>query len=400
MNASYPSPLNEPKTRLWVWVVPSLLLHAVLLGIWLLLPEEEARQPGGRKLTIHEEQAEELQERVEETNLRELREKVARLQSIKAAMVGIRDGKMTGVAGFEQTMVREAPQDVAALLRKLAGIYDQVYKDYETVETGLDLYREWQPNILKAADQDTIEALRILPNLKPYWDRFEGMADRFEVAFYETNAVIASIDTKLEWIDDPSVGEKISALAGPMETTHELHREAWEAVPSSWKPEQAFRFLTEDTAATIATIERFRKGEIDGRAEADAKRADLEKRIAEGEEDLARVDQLILADEAALGRMDRNKEREAWNAQRQSIAAHKRTQQKLANELRTLKRTLAGTQYKPDAKLARSVTTIESRLRFCLPEPPDPSVITRAMKQQREMIGHIEALAETLEVGP
>jgi hypothetical protein len=46
------------------------------------------------------------------------------------------------------------------------------------------------------------------------------------------------------------------------------------------------------------------------------------------------------------------------------------------------------------------VTTIESRLRFCLPEPPDPSVITRAMKQQREMIGHIEALAETLEVGP
>ena len=400
MNDSSPSPFSEPKSRPWVWVVPSILLHLTLLGIWLLLPDEEPRQPGGRKLTIHEEQAEELQERVEETNLRELREKVAKLQSIKATMVGFRDEKMAGVAVFENTMVREAPKDVAVLLRKLAGMYDQVHKDYESIESGLELYREWQPKILEAADQDTIGALRILPNLKPYWDRFEGMADRFEVAFFETNAVIASVGAKLEWIDDPTVIEQISALAEPMETTHSLHRDAWEAVPSSWKLDQAFHFLTDDLAATVATIEQFRKGEIDGRAEVAAKRTDLEKRIAEAEQEMTRIDKTLQTDELALGRFDRNQEREAWNAKRQAIAAQKRTQQKLANELRTLNRTLAGTHYKPDAKLARSVNTIESRLRACLPEPPEPSILTRTMTQQREMIERIEALAKTLEVGP
>lgn len=398
MNDPHPSPFSEPKTRHWVWVVPSILLHLILLGIWLLLPEREPRQPGERKLTIPEEQAEKLQELVEETNLKELREKVSTLQSIKAAMAGIRDGKMAGVEEFERTMEREAPQDVAALLRKLSGIYDQVNEDYETVESSLDLYREWRPKILKAADQDTVDALRLLPNLKPYWDRFEGMADRFEVAFYETNAVIESIGAKLEWIDDPAVGERISALADPMEVTRSSHREAWEAVPSSWKLEQSFRFLTENPDETMATVERFRRSEIDGQAEVAGKRGDLESRIKQAEKELAQANQALQADEAVLGKIDRNKEREAWNAKRRSLAEHKRSEQKWNNEIRALKRTLARTSYKPDAQLARSVKTIASRLRHCLPEPPEPSVITRAMRRQREMIAQIEALAGSLEV--
>lgn len=400
MNDPHPSPFSEPKTRHWVWVVPSVLLHLILLGIWLMLPEREPRQPGERKLTIPEEQAEELQERVEETNLKELREKVSELQAIKAAMAGIRDGKMADVAGFEQTMEREAPQDVAALLRELAGIYGQVHKDYAIIESNLALYREWRPKILNAADQDTVDGLRLLPNLEPYWDRFEGMADRFEVAFYETNAVIESIAAKLEWIDDPDVGERISALADPMEATKSLHREAWESVPSSWKLEQSFTFLTENPGETIATIERFRRGEIEGQAEVAAKRADLEARIAQVEKELAGVNQSLQADEAALGKIDRNKDRETWNAKRRSVEAHKRSLQKWNNELRTLNRELERTNYKPDAKWAREVMTIESRLRHCLPEPPDPSVITRAMTRQREMIARIQEHAESLEVKP
>lgn len=400
MNDPHPSPFSDPKTRHWVWVVPSILLHLILLGIWLMLPEREPRLPGDRKLTIPEEQAEELQELVEETNLKELREKVAELQAIKAAMAGIRDKEMADVAAFERTMEREAPQDVAALLRKLAGIYSQVNGDYKTIESNLDLYREWTPKILKAADQDTVAALRLLPNLELYWDSLEGMEDRFEVAFYETNAVIESIAAKLEWIADPSVGERISELVEPMEATQSLHREVWEAVPSSWKLEQSFRFLTEDLKETIATIERFRRSEIDGQAEVAAKRADLETTIAQAEKELAGVNQAILVDEDALGKIDKSKEREAWNEKRGSVAAHKRSQQKWNNELRTLNRTLAVTNYKPDAQLARSVKTIESRLRHCLPEPPEPSVVTRVMTQQREMIARIEMLAGSLEVKP
>lgn len=397
MSDLVPSPFAETKSKLWIWVALSILLHFVIVSIWLFLPEPEPRQPGERKLTIKEEQAEELQDRVEETNLKELRQKIVELQSIKATMARIREEEIARVAEFEQTMVVEAPQDIAALLMELSDIYVQIHEDYQKIESSLELYREWRPRILKAAEEDTIQGLRLLPKLQPYWDSFEGMGDRFEVAFYEIGAINKAIEVKLEWLDDPSIGESIAALEQPLEKTYSMHRKAWSEMPVSWKRERSFSFLIEDLKATIETIERFRQSEIEGKAMAAKKHAELEARIAKTEAELAQVEQSLKTEEAALKKLDKNKNRDSWNASRGAIREYSRTQRSLSNELRNLRRTLDRTQYEPDRQLARSVNTIENRFQHSLPEPPEPTIIDQAMAQQMEMVSQLNALAKSLE---
>ena len=394
------SPFSEPKSRRWVWIVPSVLFHLLILVIWLLLPEPEPRKPGERELTIKEEQAEELQEHLEASNLEELREKVSELQSIKAAMARIREKEMAGVVEFEQDMVQEAPQDIAGLLRDLAGIYESVRETYSSIQSSLELFREWQPKIQQAAEEDVIDGLRLLPNLEPYWksENLKGLGDRFEVAFYEVGATLKAIEVKLEWVEDPALARKIAALEDPMETTRELHRETWKAVPSSWKRVGAFNRLTEDLEGTIETVQRFRQGEIEGKAQVAEKREGLEAGIAEAKTELARVSEALKADEAALEKIDRGKERKAWRAKRKEKREHDRAQRQLKRELRDLEKTLSRTKYKPDRRLAREVDQIENGLRRATPEPPSRKMIAETMTQQQEMIARIEDLAKALEV--
>jgi|GEM_PF-5088829 len=391
------SPFSRPKSKLWVWIIPSVLLHLIILVIWLLLPEPEPRQPGERKLTINKEQAEELQEHVEEANLKELRKKVLELQLIKAQMIRIREREMAAVIEFEQDMAQEAPKDVAMLLRELAENFELVRETHVGIESSLELLREWQPKILQAAENETIDGLRLLPNLEPYWISFDGIGDRLEVAFYETNANLNAIDVKLEWIEDASIAEKIEALKGPIEATRKMDREAWGAVPASWKRARSFTLLTEDLDGTIESIERFRLGEIDGKAQVAKKRNEQETRIAEIEAELVRTNEALQSDEAALEEIDRGKSREAWSAKREDVRAHDRAQGQLQRELRDLEKSLSRTEYKQDQRLAREVKRIEDRLQHAVPEPPDQAILTNVMAQQQTMITRLEDLAESLE---
>lgn len=400
MNAPGGSPFSGTRTRFRVWIALSLLLNLLVLAVWLLLPEPEPRKPGERKLTIRQEQAEELQERVEQANLEELREKVAELQSIKAAMAEIRGREMARLSAFEQTMTKEAPQDVAAMLMELAEIYESIAEDYERIAARLELYRKWYPQIMQASERDTVEGLRLLPNLEPYWAGFDGQADRFEVAFFETGARMEAIKVKLEWMTDQTIREAIASLELPMEKTFSLHREVWGAVPSSWKVERSFRSLTEDLDATIGMVQRFRREESEGRAAVTKERADLEDRISRTEAGLVRLNKDFQTAEAELAAIDRNKNREAWNAKREEVRNWDRSRRELEREMQNLNRTLARTNYQPDQQLARSVKTIEDRLRHSLPAPPDPALISRTMAQLREMAKRIHALAQSQEEAP
>lgn len=397
------SPFAEPKSRRWVWIVPSVLLHLIILVVWLLLPEPEPRQPGERKLTIKEEQAEELQEHLEEANLKQLREKVSALQSIKEEMLRIREREMAQVGNFEAAMVQEAPRDIAGLLRELAGIYASLHEDYDSIGASLEIYREWQPKIRQAAEKDTIEGLRLLPNLKPYWevhtrDSGNGLYDRFEVAFFETGSVFNAIEVKLEWIDDAKLVESVEALKAPLETAEKQHWELWRAVPSSWKQAGAFKNLTEDLEKTIDTVVRFRQSEIEGKAAAEASIKELEAKIAETEAELETSQAAQQAAAEALESIDRSKDRDAWNAARNEVNRERGRQGQLARDLKNLQRDLSRAPYKPDPQLARAVKSIEGGLTFCAPEPPAPGFMADGRSSHEALMDHLEGLAQSLEV--
>lgn len=393
------SPFSKPKTRLWVWIVPSILVHVVVLAIWLLMPEPERREPGERKLNIKEEQAEELQKHVEEANLTELRREVSELQSIKAAMARIREREMNQVREFEETMEEEAPQDVAALLSELAGIYSSVYETYEGILDTVEGFEKKYPAVKAAAEEDSVAGIRALGQLKPLWDSLDGISDRFEVAFYETGATLKSIEVKLEWLQDETVVGRIEALKPPMEKVFEMHREAWSSLPFNWKRANSFYDLTENSEERIEAIETFRQNEIEGKAKVAAKREELEERIAEVEVRLARTTGEKKSAEAALKGLDRNQDRDAWNAKRGEVRELENKRRSLRNELRSLNRELSRTDYRPNGKQARNVRRIEGRLEHALPPLPDRAGIERAMEEQLEMIRRINELTESLEGG-
>jgi DNA repair exonuclease SbcCD ATPase subunit len=381
--------------------VPSVLLHLVVLTVWILLPEEEPREPGDRKLTIKPEQAEELQEHLEEANLEKLRQQVEELRKIKETMAKLRDREMEKIGEFEVTMDEEAPKDVVSLLTELADIYRSVNETYQTFQPTIARFGELIPPIQKAAKEDTISGIREIHQLAPLWDDVGGLYDQFEVAFYETGATLKAIEVKLEWVTDQGIREKMSALQAPMEKTEGLHWEAWKSVPYfDGKRARSFRDIADNADRHIQTIRSFRKAEITGQAETAEKRKELEQRIAMAEADLARVNQQINEAEAALKEINKNKDREKWNAKRSEVRNFQGTQRKLSEQLRRDKQQLSRTNYRPDGKMAQAVKRIEQRLNHALPDPPDQKVVNRAMDQQAEMIRVIERLIGSLEESP
>lgn len=381
-----------------MWIVPSVLLHLAVLIMWLLLPEPERRQPGERKLTIKEDQAEALQKHVEDAHLKALQSKISELQSIKAAMARIRDERMVNVIDFEQSMVNEAPQDIAELLGELAGVYQSVYDTYLDISAAVDFYAEQMPSVREAADTDTIAGIRALPRLESFYNRFDGVSDRFEVAFYETGSIVRAIDVKLEWIDESQLAERVEALATPIETTFSTHRDAFGSIPYSWKREASFRELTDNMEDRIAEVEAFRKSESEGKAEIARKRAELSEKIAEAEAGLAQTNSALESAEAAFEALDRNENREAWLDMRKSVREHQRKKQALEKELRDANKVLKRTTHRPNHQLSRRANRIENRLDHALPPVPDRELLTRAMTQQQSMIRQIRELVKFMEV--
>lgn len=398
MSDSETSPFTKSKSRHWVWIVPSVVLHLIILIAWLLLPEPEPRQPGERKLTIKEEQAEELQELVEEANVEELREKVSELQKIKETMLRIREDEMAQVSKFEQNMVTEAPKDLAALLREWAAIYSSVSDIYTGTKEKLDILREWHPKISKAAEKDVIEGLRLLPNLELYWAGIRGTYDELEAAFYEVAATQKEIEVKLEWIQDPAVGQRIEALKPQAEALETVFHETWRAVPASWKRARSYEFLTEDLEESIETVKRFRQSEIDGKAEAAAKINELEATIAETEAELKRTEAALATEEKQLKKLDRNEEKAAWKAARKASRDYKRKIGSLNQDLRGLERDLQRAPYQPDRGLQRSAQGIKNRLNHAVPEPTDAKILDQAVAEHQAMIDELETFAQSLEV--
>jgi len=111
---------EKPGSRL-VWIVPSVILHLLVFMIWFLMPEKEHKEVKSRDMLIKSEQAEQLKQFVEDSNLLELRAEVRRLQDIKQAMASIRAEDMDVLKEFESTMRSSLDSEA---LQVLAGLQE------------------------------------------------------------------------------------------------------------------------------------------------------------------------------------------------------------------------------------------------------------------------------------
>jgi len=111
---------EKPGSRL-VWIVPSVILNLLVFMIWFLMPEKEHKEVKSRDMLIKSEQAEQLKQFVEDSNLLELRAEVRRLQDIKQAMASIRAEDMDVLKEFESTMRSSLDSEA---LQVLAGLQE------------------------------------------------------------------------------------------------------------------------------------------------------------------------------------------------------------------------------------------------------------------------------------
>ncbi|MFC7337563.1 hypothetical protein ACFQY0_10275 [Haloferula chungangensis] len=116
----------KPGGRL-LWIVPSLVLHVAVIGVWVAMPADEARRPR-EKLHVESAQLEQLQEHIEDAKLRELHREVRRLQEIKRSMANIRSKELISLKEFEEDMRsrlnRDGRQALDELLRAQVGLSD------------------------------------------------------------------------------------------------------------------------------------------------------------------------------------------------------------------------------------------------------------------------------------
>ncbi len=128
---------QKPGSRL-VWIIPSILLHVVIIGLWLLMPEKE-RVVEKRKVVINRKQAEQLQEFVKDANLVELQMEVVRLQEIKKQMDEIRLQEINTLKKFTKEMQTELEDDVFAALNSIKDLQNKILADQTLALQSIDL---------------------------------------------------------------------------------------------------------------------------------------------------------------------------------------------------------------------------------------------------------------------
>jgi hypothetical protein len=259
MTDSDPSPFTERKSNPWLWIVPSVILHVVILVVWLSMPEPPPRMPGERKLTIQEEQAEQLQQHVEDANLRELRAEVAQMQAIKERMARIRAEKMQELRTFEETMLQEAPNDIAGLISELLEVQESVRELIVSTMASLEKIREASEPVESLLDKDPVAGIRALKDLVPVRNEIAGVRDVLEENLNTAKAIAGSIRTKTEWISDTDLLNRIDRLLDGVESMNEGMNELNQEIGSSvgGRPRRFLNELAEAEESSINTLQAY-----------------------------------------------------------------------------------------------------------------------------------------------
>lgn len=199
---------EKPASRM-VWILPSVLLHVVVLAIWISLPEEEPRIQEDRELVIKSEQAEQLKEFVEDANLQELRLEVSRLQEIKDAMNQIRSEQLTVLKDFEKEMQGTMKGDANAVVKQLQETQNNIIREQKIVIQEMDkleqLFKTVDPLIQKK------DFAGLAPYANQIKDTRQSLKQHQDEALKHMRLLQAQLDNAdsiLSWLKQPEIVKK------------------------------------------------------------------------------------------------------------------------------------------------------------------------------------------------
>ncbi|MCC5843059.1 MAG: hypothetical protein JJU05_02280 [Verrucomicrobia bacterium] len=212
------TPFAEPESRRWIWIVPSVLLHVLILGVWLMQPEKPPRDPAPRRLTVTREQAESLQQHVEDANVVLLRQNVSELQAIKTAMASIRDSRMERLRDFETVRVREAPLEAMDTFNRFLALQPTIIGLYQELKDAILVAEAETPDAETARTGEGLEAA--MPALRELGGLRGNVLSIQRTLAREMSQALALLntgETQLEWMTRPEVAGKRSELNLAME---------------------------------------------------------------------------------------------------------------------------------------------------------------------------------------
>lgn len=394
------SPFDEEKNNRLVWIVPSVLLHVIILIIWMTLPEEHPRKPSQRKLIINSAQAEQLQQHVEDVNLTRLHAKVSELQAIKQAMAKIRDNKMDHLRSFEEEMVATAPTDATGLFQQFMNAQMLIILNYEslllTVSASDTLTQPTKALIEKEALAAAMPALLDLDQLQA--DAQKSLViidDQFAVSF----ALVNTGETQVDWILAENISRELSDLKSAMEKALAAKKWVSHTINSAYGRNHgsALDRLTQDPEYSIGNLKEYNQSLVDGQIELEQRKTKLSGEIVVNESTITDVTAEIKAMNSeikALGNAEENEQ-----AKRRLMSKVKNLQGHLTVEKRTLsnrKTKLKRLNFRPDAHLVNKVKVIKTHMGRLFNSQPDTKLITEALKAQRKVTQASKVLLETL----
>jgi hypothetical protein len=389
------SPFKETKSKPLVWIIPSVVLHLVVLIVWLTLPEEAPREPTSRKMTINSAQAELLQRHVEDANLVVLQAQVTELQAIKQAMAQIRDNKMAQLRLFEQQMVMEAPQDATDLFTRLLESQATILTAYQQMLESVRASMAIQTTAKVLLENKQIEDVRPqLIEFKALWDDAKSQMRIAKDQIAQSFALINTAEVTLEWVSNTSIESQLSDL----KSTLIVAQQANDAVGSdlyeslSWRPSQYLDDVITKGEEYRQFLAGYAQANIDGKLAVEAKRAEQQQIIETKQaaiEDL-KNQQVALSEEIeALAKGEKTTLNQLNYKAKQMRTQLINLGKQRGNAENTLKKMR---DFRPDHNAGKKVNQIYGMLNGIFVAEPSLETIADAMKAQVEFTQAAQSL--------
>lgn len=379
------SPFQEKKSNPLVWIIPSVALHVIVLIVWLTLPEEPPRKPTNRKMTINSQQAEQLQQHVEDANLVVLQSQVSELQAIKRAMSQIRENKMDQLRSFEEQMVVVAPKDAIELFGRLLEAQTNIITAYQLMLESAQARVKLEPAAKALLAEVQIEKARpLLIEIKAHWDDVRAQMRTVKNETDQIFALINTADVQLAWILDPSIERQFSDLKAAMEVARQANSKVDSNLNKSFsgRSSDSLKNVVEKGEVYAQTLQRFEQATVDGKLAVEAKRAELQQKMAASETAIVDLTQLkadLRQQIEALPKSDKTKLNQLYGQAKKTETAIVNAGKQLGQARATLSKLK---DYKLSYDAEKKIKQIHATLNGIFVADPELQRMTDAMKAQ------------------
>ncbi len=202
---------DAPQSPRSIWLIISVILHVLLLAWIASIPARDyiERKLREREIVLSEEEAQRLQESIEQANVKELQQKVDDLQMIQQDVTQRRDQRFEQLDQFQQQMqkdlaerLQEAMDKVLESQEKIADLETQSMKEVEKVEKAVQ-------QVARNADRKTVE--KMVEQSKPIPEQVDKAREPQQDAIKEnekTTALMENADRLMDFVEDESLQEE------------------------------------------------------------------------------------------------------------------------------------------------------------------------------------------------